>query len=177
MNTVINTNQINVPPYWGWTAYTPTIPKLYWDVYSQEERIKRLCVEYDKLTHYSSMLAEHINELDEAVSEELKKTLNEVNNAIKNLEEEWKLILAGISESGTDWDVQHGYATSSVDAMRDMFNDVTIHGITIKELNELNMTVEGLANCGLNVRGLAVIGYNLINDNKKDFNNNGFYVS
>ena len=176
MNTVINTNQINVPPYWGWTAYTPTIPKLYWDVYSQEERIKRLCVEYDKLTHYSSMIAEKTNEINNNTITELNNTINNVNNMLDEFEEVWSNILTGISESGTDWDVQLGYATSSVDAMRDMFNDVTIHGITVKELNNLNMTVENLANCGLNVRGLAVIGYELIDDSKKDFNNSGFYI-
>lgn len=56
-----------IPSYWGWTSYTPVIPKLYWDVYSQEERIKRLCREYDKLTHYASMLATRLNELSSNV--------------------------------------------------------------------------------------------------------------
>lgn len=60
-----------LPPYWGWTAYTPVIPKLYWDVYSQEERIKRLCMEYDKLTHYASTIAEQVNELANNVEQTL----------------------------------------------------------------------------------------------------------
>ena len=46
----------NIPPFWGWTRYTPVIPKMYWDVYSQEERIKRLCRDHDKLAHYASYL-------------------------------------------------------------------------------------------------------------------------
>ena len=33
------------------TEYTPVIPKIYWDVYSQEESYKWLCLEYDKLMH------------------------------------------------------------------------------------------------------------------------------
>jgi len=52
--------QLSVVPYWGWTAYTPVIPKMYWDVYSQEERIKLLCKDHDKLVHYASYLAEQI---------------------------------------------------------------------------------------------------------------------
>lgn len=50
-----------IPSFFGWTEYTPVIPKLYWDIYSQEERIKRLCKQYDKLCHYASMLAEQVN--------------------------------------------------------------------------------------------------------------------
>ena len=26
--------------YWGWIPSTPVIPKLYWDVYSDEQRTK-----------------------------------------------------------------------------------------------------------------------------------------
>lgn len=69
-----------IPSYWGWTAYTPVIPKLYWDVYSQEERIKRLCKEYDKLTHYASMIAKTVNDLSndvEATLDAFEKKLTE----------------------------------------------------------------------------------------------------
>jgi hypothetical protein len=50
-----------IPSFMDWTAYTPVIPKLYWDIYSQEERIKRLCKQYDKLCHYSSAIANQVN--------------------------------------------------------------------------------------------------------------------
>lgn len=47
--------------YWGWADYTPTIPKLYWDVESQEERIKKICKELHKLCEYANYLGENIN--------------------------------------------------------------------------------------------------------------------
>ena len=59
----------NIPPFWGWTSYTPVIPKMYWDVYSQEERIKRLCRDHDKLIHYASYLAELIGQNKEDIKE------------------------------------------------------------------------------------------------------------
>ena len=31
------------PRWWAFADYTPIIPKFYWDVYSQEERIKAIC--------------------------------------------------------------------------------------------------------------------------------------
>ena len=51
----------SLPGYAGFTSFTPTIPKLYWDVYSQEERIKRICCELHKLCEYASALNININ--------------------------------------------------------------------------------------------------------------------
>lgn len=42
--------------YAGWTVSEPVIPKLYWDVYSQEERIKRICIGLHKVEEYSEYL-------------------------------------------------------------------------------------------------------------------------
>ena len=70
---------LSIPPFWGWTTYTPVIPKMYWDVYSQEERIKRLLKDHDKLVHYASYLAENIQTLDNqqvALSEQFDKFIN-----------------------------------------------------------------------------------------------------
>ena len=47
-----------VPPFFGFTAFTPTIPKLYWDVHSQEQRIHRICEMLDKIICYANFLGE-----------------------------------------------------------------------------------------------------------------------
>ena len=41
-----------IPPFWGFSAFTPTIPKLYWNVKSQEQRILNLFDLLDKLVCY-----------------------------------------------------------------------------------------------------------------------------
>ena len=41
-----------IPPFWGFSAFTPTIPKLYWDVKSQEQRILNLFDLLNKLVCY-----------------------------------------------------------------------------------------------------------------------------
>lgn len=41
---------------------TPVIPKMYWDVYSAEERIHRICCMLDKLTEYVNSMAVEIND-------------------------------------------------------------------------------------------------------------------
>lgn len=50
-----------IPPFWGFTDFTPTIPKLYWNVKSQEQRILRICEMLDKLICYSDYLGDNVN--------------------------------------------------------------------------------------------------------------------
>ena len=50
-----------VVPFLGFTEYTPVMPKMYWNVVSQEQRIHRLCETLDKLVCYSDMLGVKIN--------------------------------------------------------------------------------------------------------------------
>lgn len=54
-----------IPPYNAFTAYSPTIPKLYWDVKSQEQRILELCKNMMKVVAYSGETADKTNELGE----------------------------------------------------------------------------------------------------------------
>lgn len=71
-----------LPPFWAWTAYTPVIPELYWNVYSQEERIKRLCLEYDKLVHYASTIAGRVNDLSDDITTKLEEFTKQVTEQL-----------------------------------------------------------------------------------------------
>ena len=62
----------SLPGYAGFTNFTPTIPKLYWDVYSQEERIKRICMELHKVVEYATAMNENI-ELNHEMIDELAR--------------------------------------------------------------------------------------------------------
>lgn len=44
------------------TQYTPVIPKLYWDVYSAEQRMKWLSKEWDRIEHYLLDLCNQTNQ-------------------------------------------------------------------------------------------------------------------
>ena len=50
-----------IPLFAAFTNYTPTVPKMYWDVYSQEERIKCICENIDKIVAYCNALGIEIN--------------------------------------------------------------------------------------------------------------------
>lgn len=145
-------------PYSAFTAGTPALPAFYWDVYSSEQRIKELCKELKKLADYGTYLAETIDEIQAITPDEFKTYQQEVRETVANLRKE----IYELSIGTESWNVQHGKLTSTTEAQRDMFNDLTVHAITVKTLNSLDMTVKDLANCGLNVRGLAVMSYWLV---------------
>ena len=50
-----------MPSLQNWHNYTPTLPNFYWDVYSDEQRIKHLCMQMHKLVDYCNILGEDIN--------------------------------------------------------------------------------------------------------------------
>lgn len=56
-------------PYAAFTASAPEIPQLYWDVESQEQRIKNICCELKKLVEYVESMQEFSNETADAVRE------------------------------------------------------------------------------------------------------------
>lgn len=52
----------HIPYFEGFTEFTPTIPKMYWDVKSQEQRIKAICEQFHKMICYANMLGNKLNE-------------------------------------------------------------------------------------------------------------------
>lgn len=65
-----------IPPYIGFTQYTPALPNFYWDVYSAEQRIKHICHELHKLVCYSDYLADNIN-IDHEIITELQEAFEQ----------------------------------------------------------------------------------------------------
>lgn len=81
---------LNWPIYSGWSAYTPVIPKLYWDAISAEQRLKQLCCNYDKLEHYMDYIAELTNNW---VLEYVQKTQEQLDNFDKLIKDGYKKAL------------------------------------------------------------------------------------
>ena len=131
------------------------LPAVYDDSLSYYELLAKLQCSLQKLTEYFNMLADYQDVQDDALRDTRQELIDYTDAQISELHQ----LIDMLETSSLDWDVQHGYYIDSQDAMRDMFNDVTVHAITVGELNELDMTVDSLAECGLNVRGLAVMSY------------------
>lgn len=157
MKTCCNDGK-RMTPYSEFVSMTPALPSFYWDVYSSEQRIKEMCLELDKLASYGTYLAETIDRIQAVSPEEFTTYQQEMLETIVSLRTEIYELSVGVMS----WNVQHGKFTSSTQAQRDMFNDLSVNALTIKKLNSLEMTVSYLANCGLSVRGLAVMSYWLV---------------
>lgn len=84
---------LNFPIYSGWTTYTPVIPKLYYNVYSAEQRIKQLCMNFDKVEHYLDYIAGLMNEwnveFSDDIEAELKKMWDEIHSGYENALNTW----------------------------------------------------------------------------------------
>lgn len=84
---------LNFPIFSGWTAFTPVLPKLYWNVYSAEQRLKELCMSYSKVDQYLDYVANMMNEWNVEFSEEMQKELEEmwyaINNGLENAVADW----------------------------------------------------------------------------------------
>lgn len=94
------------PLPFGMLESAPVIPKLYWDVTSQEQRIKRLCEKLTELFDYAQMLA---------------VTLNQDTAAIKELQAAFKRFM----ESGFD-DYYKAQVIAWIDAhMREVLEAIT----------------------------------------------------
>jgi hypothetical protein len=61
-------NILNFVPFYAVWNYTPEIPNFYYNAKSQEQIVKYLCTEYDKLVHYCDMLSDSENETRDAVN-------------------------------------------------------------------------------------------------------------
>ena len=51
-----------IPPFAGFTNFTPTLPKFYWDVYDKEQMIKHLTHLVHKCCKYAEYMGEEVNE-------------------------------------------------------------------------------------------------------------------
>lgn len=150
------------PIHGGQIVPTFNIPEVFGNALSYEDKLIALakwCINAikpfatkDELEKLRSTLTDLINQTGTDGKAYTDKMVGLLREQVEKL-----------SKGVFDYDVQRGEWVSSDIAMRDMFNDITVHGITVAELNSLDgLTVKGLTDCGLNVRGLAVIGRWLI---------------
>lgn len=148
----------------GVTQFTPTIPKFYWEVETQEQRIKLMCYLIQQLIDTQNDNGSEIEELRELI-EQVSKDCNAYTDAqIQLLDHTLRKLIADLQQGVLSWDVTVGMFTNAVDAQRSLFNDVTVHSISVETLAGLDLDIDGLADCDLNVRGLAVFGGYLLGE-------------
>lgn len=157
-------------------------PLVYDESVSYEQQLASLMHSIKELaTNQSNYLL--VSKFQEFLSN-LEKDENEQNAALKDyvqaqverlkkdIQKEEKINSQGYKI----YSVQHGDYVQNKESMRELFNDITIHSLTVEELAECGKTVDEVANSGLNVRGIAVMSDYLVNP-EKCYTNTVFYQS
>lgn len=146
------------------------LPATFDDSLSYYEVVCKLTEKINEIGDVYNQLESTMQELSAEVCgmqthvDELDSRVEEYNARLLRLISELYDMVAMLKESELQYDPQHGFYTDTQTAQRDMFNDLTVHGITCEDLAESMITVDELSNSGLNVRGLAVLGLQLVED-------------
>lgn len=147
----------------GRTCNQITTPLVYDESLSVEQQIACL---FGKITGIDSDFVTTVefddfkNQIHAEQVAQTEQLEGYTDSEIDKLDNNLRNLIAGLQVGMLVWNVTVGEYTDNVKAMRDLFNDVTVHAITVGTLAQLDMTVDQLADCGLNVRGLAVFsGY------------------
>ena len=71
----------------SFTVSPPVLPKFYWDVESQEQRIKRICESLNKLAQYLNKISAALSEYMELL-EEIKQKIDGFDQQIADLQQQ-----------------------------------------------------------------------------------------
>lgn len=151
----------------GRTCNQITTPLVYDESLSVEQQIACL---FGKIANIDSDFVTTVefddfkNQIHAEQVSQTEQLEGHTNSEIDKLDKSLRDLIANLQVGTLIWNVTVGTYTDNVKAMRDFFNDVTVHAITVDQLAQLDLTVDQLANCGLNVRGLAVYSGQLIGD-------------
>lgn len=156
-------------PTFGCTTlpnYQLITPLVYDESLSYEQQIACLMGQMKKLSvaveQYvpNSVFQEFVKFMEKDQNEQTEELEQYTDQQLLALKTYLISLIDQITAAMEIWDVTLGRFNNNVDSMRDLFNDVTVHAITVDTLANLDLTVDGLSECGLNVRGLAVFsGY------------------
>lgn len=147
----------------GRTCNQITTPLVYDESLSVEQQIACLFGKIGDVVSKAE-LDDFKSQLHAEQKAQTKQLEGYTDTEVAKLDKSLRDLIAGLQVGLLVWNVTVGSYTESVSAMRDFFNDVTVHAITVDQLAQLDLTVDQLADCGLNVRGLAVYSGQLIGD-------------
>lgn len=135
------------------------IPEIFGQALSYEDQILTLIhwvtstladVEYvseDDLTALDAKLSAAIQAVAAGAADDLARAVAELERQIDN-----------IAQGAQLWDVSVGSYRDNQLAMREAARFVAVHALTVEQVGTMEMTVEQLADSGLNCWGLAVLG-------------------
>lgn len=145
-------------------------PLVYDESLSYEQQIASLMGQMKKLAanmeQYvpNSVFQDFVSFMEKDQNEQTKELEQYTDERLIALKTYLITLIDQIAMSMEIWDVTVGRFNVNIEAMRDLFNDITVQALTVDSLAECEYTVDELAEYGLNVRGLAVYSGVLVGD-------------
>ena len=98
-------------PFSAFVQSPPVIPTFYYDVYSQEQRIKAICENFARLVAYVEEGFSEVHDVDDEVQAQLNAFRITVEQSLNDLRDELVKLIAGATGSFTTVDPTDGYRT------------------------------------------------------------------
>lgn len=98
-------------PFSSFVQSPPVIPSFYYDVYSQEQRIKSICQNFARLVAYVEEGFAGVKDVDDEVQAQLNAFRISMEQSLEDLRDELVKIIAGATGSFTTVDPTDGYRT------------------------------------------------------------------
>lgn len=104
-------------PFSAFVQSPPAIPTFYYDVYSQEQRIKAICENFARLVAYVEEGFSEVHDVDDEVQAQLNAFRITMEQSLNDLRDELVKIIAGATGSFTAVDPTDGYLTKDANAV------------------------------------------------------------
>lgn len=146
--------------YFG-TPFQKNVPLVYDESVSIAQQVARLFGLYCELSGNmvtGTDFASALDEIRKYVNESSERALSSANAYTDKRFDELVELLGSLDEHMRVWNVSNGKYDRNQDAIRDLFNWVTVHACTCQHLAEWG-TVKQLAESGLTAYGLAVYSW------------------
>ena len=98
-------------PFSSFVQSPPVIPSFYYDVYSQEQRIKSICQNFARLVAYVEEGFAGVKDVDDEVQAQLNAFRISMEQSLEDLRDELVKIIAGATGSFTTVDPTDSYRT------------------------------------------------------------------
>lgn len=142
-----------LPYWWDFTVSGPTLPSLYWNVKSQEERIKKICEDLWKLIQLYKLVCDAINDHEkriQALEDKVKELENKITNLV-NLYNQLKQMVENLDQRVDNVEQQIENINQSIQNLNNRINQlITDLPDMIKNLiinnDEIRQTIKNIVN-------------------------------
>lgn len=104
-------------PFSAFVQSPPAIPTFYYDVYSQEQRIKAICENLARLVAYVEEGFSEVHDVDDEVQAQLNAFRITMEQSLNDLRDELVKIISGATGSFTAVDPTDGYLTKDANSV------------------------------------------------------------